>query len=93
MPFNVTYPAKDLATTASRLGPTAERWTEDCSILARDVLRSYTPNRGKKLLYAAVEQRDRIPSGWGVGGPQTLLPNPEPAPRGTITEFLSMHPE
>lgn len=92
MPFNVTYPDKDLAATASRLLPAVERWTDECASLARDVLRSYTPDRGKRLLYGAVEKKERIQQGWGVGS-RALLPDPEPAPRGTITEFLSLHPE
>lgn len=61
---------------------------------AQAALKAYTPNRWKGYLYKAVSTLDKIPGGYGVGGPVgpgLPLPDPTSAPRGTIKAFLDRH--
>ena len=96
MPLRITRPTRDLKHVAVNIKPKADELCCELADLAQGALQSYTPNRWKKLLYKAVSNRDRIPGGYGVGGPvgpTGLLPDPSPAPRGVISEFLLHHPE
>ena len=66
----------------------------DLAQTAQASLQAYTPNRWKGFLYRAVSVLERIPDGYGVGGPVgpgEPLPEPTSAPRGTIQAFLDEH--
>ena len=96
MPLTITRPALDVPEVRSKLRVETDNILEEQATLARDVLRSYTPDRWKGYLHTAVGIMDKIPGGYGVGGPlgrDGLLPNPRSAPRGIIAEFLAAHPE
>jgi len=63
---------------------------------AQTSLQAHTPNRWKGYLYRAVGVLDKIPDGYGVGGPVGPggpLPEPTSAPGGTIKEFLKAYPQ
>lgn len=96
MPLRIVRPTRDLKYVAANLEPKSRQLCRDLADLAQGALQSYTPNRWKKLLYKAVGNVGQIPGGFGVGGPtgaNGLLPDPQPAPRGVIAEFLLRHPE
>lgn len=94
MPLTITRPTLDLPQV--KIKPAAEAMVTEQAELAQSVLRSYTPNRWKGLLYQAVGNMEPIPNGWGVGGPmgkRGLLPPPQAAPKGIISQFLEAHPK
>jgi hypothetical protein len=96
VPLQITRPDRDLVYVATAIIPRAGELVDELADLAQGSLRAYTPNKWKKLLYKAVGTKERIPGGWGVGGPtgpSGLLPDPSPSPRGVIAEFLMNHPE
>lgn len=96
MPLTITRPDKSLKQIAASLDSRANEACRELADLAQGSLQSYTPNKWKKLLYEAVSTHESIPGGYGVGGPvgpTGLLPDQQPAPRGTIAEFLLHHPE
>jgi len=94
MPLQITRPTRDIGHI--KVSSQADNLCNDLADLAQGALQSYTPNRWKKLLYKAVSAKAKIQGGYGVGGPtgpNGLLPDPVPAPRGVIAEFLLHHPE
>lgn len=96
MPLVISRPAQGLEQVATNLRSRSYELTDELASLAQGAVRSYTPNHWKRLLYKAVGNKAHIPGGHGVGGPLGrggLLPDPRPAPRGTIAEFLVRHPE
>lgn len=96
MPLHISRPTRGPKFTAANVKPKSRELIRDLADLAQGALQSYTPNRWKKLLYQAVSNTGAIPGGIGVGGPvgpTGPLPDPSPAPRGVIAEFLAHHPE
>jgi len=94
MPLQITRPTRDIGHI--KVSSQADNLCNDLADLAQGALQSYTPNRWKRLLYKAVSAKAKIQGGYGVGGPtgpNGLLPDPVPAPKGMIADFLHRHPE
>ena len=101
MPLTISRPDKAPEQVSALFAVKGETLCLEMAQVARTALQSTTPNNWKGFLYEAVSVLEKIPGGYGVGGPiggpGSLLPEKKPAPRGTIAEFLRdnalQHPE
>lgn len=96
MRFTISYPSKPLEGLKVALPLRASELVNDLATLAQGAAKSYTPDKWKGLLYKNVSNRGPIPGGQGVGGPlgaEGMLPDPRPAPKGIIAQFLMDNPQ
>jgi hypothetical protein len=95
VPLTISRPSKPPDQVASLFQSTGKRMCWEMANVARTALQATTPNKWKGFLYEAVSAVGEIPGGYGVGGPMggpdSLLPEKQAAPRGTIAEFLKDH--